>query len=346
MLIRKPKISLRHLGGFDDRFIDESSWRQLLAEGETNSIFLTKWWQKAWWKSFGRGQLLLFGIFSENTLIGLAPLFADCGMVFFSGSGESDYLDFIGRTPNHAVLAELLAKVMEKVPDFKGFRFYHTPDASGTGSALMQAAERLCLRCYDEGNMPAPTIDLAMTGASVAQKKSLVRHQKYFEREGSLSIRHSSVASEILPRLESFFDQHIARWAVTSYPSLFLDPAQRKFYENLASSSGLDSGLRFTELEWNDVPIAFHFGFSYGGRYMWYKPSFAIDFAKHSPGEVLLRSLLLKAIEEDARVFDLGLGAEAFKNRFATHVPLVRTWGLYPIASAHSPPGFGQALTT
>jgi CelD/BcsL family acetyltransferase involved in cellulose biosynthesis len=133
-----------------------------------------------------------------------------------------------------------------------------------------------------------------------------------------------------LPRLESFFDQHVARWAATPYPSLFLDTAQRRFYEALTRSAGPNSWLRFTEVGWNDTPIAFHFGFSYGGTYMWYKPSFAIELAKHSPGEVLMRSLLLAAFEEGTDVFDLGLGAESFKERFATHTPVVRTWGLYP----------------
>ena len=63
---------------------------------------------------------------------------------------------------------------------------------------------------------------------------------------------------------------------------------------------------------------------------MWYKPSFAIELAKRSPGEVLLRGLLLTALKEGASTFDLGLGAENFKERFATHTPVVRTWGLYP----------------
>ena len=63
---------------------------------------------------------------------------------------------------------------------------------------------------------------------------------------------------------------------------------------------------------------------------MWYKPSFAIDLARRSPGEVLLRQLILAAIEEGAKTFDFGLGDEAFKNRFATHVNKVNTYSLYP----------------
>ena len=54
-----------------------------------------------------------------------------------------------------------------------------------------------------------------------------------------------------------------------------------------------------------------------------------------------MRNLLLAALEEGAEVFDLGLGAETFKQRFATHMPMVRTWGLYPSESASNQIGAG-----
>jgi CelD/BcsL family acetyltransferase involved in cellulose biosynthesis len=92
-----------------------------------------------------------------------------------------------------------------------------------------------------------------------------------------------------------------------------------------------DSGwLRFTRIDWNGKAIAFHFGFSYGGVYLWYKPSFDISLARRSPGEVLLRQLFLAAASEGAHTFDFGLGDEAFKDRFATRRDRVHTWALLP----------------
>jgi hypothetical protein len=122
-------------------------------------------------------QLLLLGVFRGGELVGLAPLFADSGMIFFTGSGGSDYLDFIGEIPDHA---ELLAKAASSVQGFLGFRFYHIPDASGTGLALQKAAQRLGMVCYDEGDLPAPSVNLSETGDKITCKKSLVRHQRFF----------------------------------------------------------------------------------------------------------------------------------------------------------------------
>ena len=53
------------------------------------------------------------------------------------------------------------------------------------------------------------------------------------------------------------------------------------------------------------------------------------DLARHSPGEVLLRQLLMAALAEGAHTFDFGLGDEAFKARFATRINRVRNRGLY-----------------
>jgi hypothetical protein len=107
------------------------------------------------------------------------------------------------------------------------------------------------------------------------------------------------------------------------------------FHRRLVESAGGAGWLRFTRVSWAGWPIAFHLGFSYRSCFLWYKPSFAIELARRSPGEVLLRQLFLAAVGEEARVFDFGLGEEPFKRRFASHLRYVDTIGLYPAASEH-----------
>ena len=91
--------------------------------------------------------------------------------------------------------------------------------------------------------------------------------------------------------------------------------------------------LRFTRVEWNDRPIAFHFGLCFHRRFLYGIPSFDIAMERHSPGNVLLRHLLLAAIEEDAAVFDFGLGEEEYKYGFATGEVRLVTLGIYPKSS-------------
>jgi CelD/BcsL family acetyltransferase involved in cellulose biosynthesis len=322
-------ISVSVLSGFDD----PAAWDRLLPASPTNTVFQTWHWQKAWWDSFGRGQLLLIAAHRDGRPIALAPLFADGGMVFLVGSGGSDYLDFLGDTSDPAVLDAILDTARRQAPGFLGFRFYLVPDDSPTGRRLQESAARLGLSCYDEGELPAPALDLhdpPGAGLTAAGKTSLVRHERAFRRDGELRVLHLCDGGAILPHLDEFFDQHVARWAATPHPSLFLQPQQRAFYRRLCEVAGTAGWLRFTRIDWDGRPVAFHFGFCREGCFLWYKPSFAIELARRSPGEMLLRQLLLAAVEEGAHTFDFGLGDEAFKRRFANRVCCVRTWGLYP----------------
>jgi CelD/BcsL family acetyltransferase involved in cellulose biosynthesis len=158
----------------------------------------------------------------------------------------------------------------------------------------------------------------------------LLRHEKFFRREGELQCEVLADARDVAPLLDDFFAQHIARRAVTPWPSLFCDPKQRDYYRRLTDMSAARGWLRFARVLWNERPIAYHFGLYYRERYLWGIPSFAVELARYSPGEVLLRQVLLHAIAEGAGNFDFGPGDEAYKHRFATDITQLQTWGLYP----------------
>ena len=334
-------ITARRVRGFDDPSLGAAQWERVLATGQTDVVFLTWHWQSAWWEAFGRGQLLLLAAEREGEVVALAPFFTEAGMVYFVGSGGSDYLDFIGDISEPEILDALLGEAQRLAPGFMGFVFYHVPDRSETGTRLEHAGARLGLRLFDEGDQAAPALEIgAQREIALASpyKKSLLRHERYFSRGGPLKVEHFTEGERILPRLDAFFAQHLERWAATPSPSLFHDGTQQGFYRRVTLVAAKTGWLRFTQIEWQGRAIAFHFGFNHRGTFLWYKPSFAIDLARHSPGEVLLRQLLLAAIAEGAHTFDFGLGDEAFKARFATRVDRVRNWGLYDPKGVANPP--------
>jgi CelD/BcsL family acetyltransferase involved in cellulose biosynthesis len=323
-------VHVRILEGFEDPTFRPADWKKLLSTGSTDVVFLTPEWQRAWWMAYGRGRLMLLLAEVGGEAVALMPLFTDEGMGYLVGSGGSDYLDIVGRVDDAEVLGALLSAAKENISGFIGFVFYHLRSNSGTNNCLPAVAEQLGLRCFGESDMEAPFLTLPSgPGYWAADKKSLVRHESYFRREGELKVTHLTSGAAILRHLPEFFAQHIARWQVTPHPSLFTHAANRFFYESLCLTASDVPWLRFTRLDWNGHPIAFHFGFSYRGVYMWYKPSFDINLARRSPGEVLLRQLLLAAAAEGATYFDFGLGTETFKRRFADRSATVHSWSLY-----------------
>lgn len=334
-MIKMTAASIQYhlLSGFTDPMLSPEDWNALQCKGSGNTVFMSWHWQKTWWEVFGRGELLLLLALKNDQPVSIAPLFADGGMLFFVGSGGSDYLDFIGDTSDPEIIKGLLQLAIENAPGLLGCRFYHIHASSSTQQTLDTVAKKLGWDCFDEGGMACPVLaikDFHEKAKAATEKKSLLRHEGWFKRNGGIEVQHYSDSNNILPHLDAFFEQHIARWSATPYPSLFLDPLQRSFYKRLCETASEAGWLRFTIVYWQQQAIAFHFGMHYNRNFLWYKPTFDITLAKHSPGEVLLRQLLLKAMEEEADHFDFGLGDEAFKNRFASSTPTVTNIGLYP----------------
>jgi CelD/BcsL family acetyltransferase involved in cellulose biosynthesis len=77
------------------------------------------------------------------------------------------------------------------------------------------------------------------------------------------------------------------------------------------------------------APAAFHLGFVSEGDLLWYKPSFNPALARYSPGEVLLRELLLYAGEHRLSGLDFTRGDEAFKRRFSDMERCTKSFRFY-----------------
>jgi CelD/BcsL family acetyltransferase involved in cellulose biosynthesis len=321
---RVPPVRARVLRDFGDPALSPPQWDRLLAAG-TNNVFLTREWQTAWWSALGRGNLLLLAVEKDGQPVALAPLYSDQGMVYLVGSGfESYHLDFLGDTTDPGVVDALLAGAAESTPGFTGMEFYFI--SRKTQAQLESAAARLGFSCTELWRVASMTMDIAArpdVARAATRKKSLVRHENFYRRQGSLGVTHLSNGGEVTTHLDEMFTQHIRRWATTETPSLFTEERFRDFFRRWTEAAGARGWLRFTRLDWGGRAIAFHFGFRYGGRYIWYKPSFEIEEQRHSPGEVLLRQTLLAAIAEGAELFDFGTGDDSYKMRFADYVDSV-----------------------
>ena len=120
-------MKARLLQSFDDPSLGAEQWENVLARGATETVFLLHPYQRAWWNCFGHGQLLLITAEKQGQIVALAPLFAEAGMIFFVGSGGSDYLDFIGDTSNPGVFDVLLEAARSRVSDLNDANIKNLP---------------------------------------------------------------------------------------------------------------------------------------------------------------------------------------------------------------------------
>src|SRR6516164_5530014 len=133
------------LTGFDDPRCPPAAWERLLRESDTPAVFLTRPWLRAWWATLGDGELLLIAAERGGELVAVAPFYAQDGMVFFVGCGESDYIDFLGDVRDPAILAAILRTARDHAHDFVGFRLHGLLQQSRTAERLQAVARDVSL---------------------------------------------------------------------------------------------------------------------------------------------------------------------------------------------------------
>jgi CelD/BcsL family acetyltransferase involved in cellulose biosynthesis len=329
-------VRTRILGGFDDPAIGRGRWNELVLGGDMPSPYLTWEFQRAWWETLGEHDatdLLLIVAECAGEPLAIAPLYVDSRYVFFVGASfEFDYLDFIGEL-SPGVLEELLTTARAAVHGFRGFSLHFVSDRSSTAGLLATVAPALGLSRVEGHEMLSCAIGIAdkpEAALAAAGGRHALKAERWFERQGPLTVTHLRDGWAIRDQLPAFFQQHCDRYAGEDNPSRFRLPEVRRLFERFTELAADAGTLRFTRIDVAGEPIAFHYGYALAGRHFFGPCSFRPELARRSPGKVLLRQLLLAAIEEGAEWFDFGTGDQDFKRRHATDTTRVREWSLEP----------------
>ncbi len=331
--------------------ISPEEWDALAAVSPTHTVFQTNAWHRAWWQTIREGQdLFLICVKENNQLIGIGPFFISrkgkLKILKFMGTGQADYCDFLYSDRRPDILKEMFGFLAQHKDRWDAAALDYIPEESFSTMKLPQECAALSLFCRQYAQHKCPTLIFDQHKNNVREvldKKSLKRHAHYFEKKGGYSVKHLTDAASINPYLNTFFEQHIQRRQTAGTSSLFLDPKNKEFYRKLVEHLSRQGSIVFTVIESEGDAIAFHFGFLFGERFIWYKPSFNPAFAKHSPGEVLLKELLTFVLTQDCREFDFTIGDEAFKTRFSNEV---RKNNSYKLFQSRSHALVDQAMST
>lgn len=311
----------------EDVRIGREEWNRLLSTSETNTVFQTYEWVWAWWNAFGaRHRLRLVIVRDGDKLLALAPMMIGAlrgkPSLRFIGEDNSDYCDVIAGEGKR----EALTAVLQALMSFEAWnvvQLKNVPEQSTT----LSAAREFCAeagRHMLAGNgiaCPALVIEGEVEHARrVTGTKTIRRRCNYLRRMGGFRVFHVGTVEEAIPYLDLFIAQHIRRWKGTASPSVFLRGGTREFYIELVKTLLPDGVLLFTVLEFQGRPIAFHLGFDYNSKLIWYKPSFDPDYRRLSPGTVLLKHLIDYSLERGHCELDFTIGDEPFKRKFANRV--------------------------
>jgi CelD/BcsL family acetyltransferase involved in cellulose biosynthesis len=309
----------------DDRLACQ--WNGLVLQMECPEVFYTYEWALAVSRAYRSSVApLLILAYDQDSLVGVVALATDSMRrgTFFLTSTTADYCDFISSPANRADFVSLVFGELRRLR-IPALVAANLPADSVTSSTFPTTSEPQGYRAFSH---PAHLCSQITMGSSVerrklrdvvANRKALRYSLKCLARLGPLSIGHLTSREDLQTALPEFIRAHIARFSATGRRSNLADPMRQAFLIELAGLLSTSGWMVLSCLRVGDNSVAWNYGFKFSGSWFYYQPTFETDWRKFSPGFCLLSKIVESACDDTAieRV-DLGLGAEGYKERFAT----------------------------
>lgn len=150
---------------------------------------------------------------------------------------------------------------------------------------------------------------------------SLKRFEKLERQVGPITIEWNTADERVL---EQLFSWKSSQYAETGMIDIFAFDWTRQLIKNIwkQSESSCFRGLLCT-MRAGERTLAMHFGMQSGATMHSWFPAYDVEFAKHSPGILLLMQIARRANEHGIKTIDLGKGDEQYKRSFCNTSALV-----------------------
>lgn len=149
-------------------------------------------------------------------------------------------------------------------------------------------------------------------------RNQVKRKMRSLQREHEVRLCRTEAADEVVSDLETLFELHDARFETRDDLSSIAGSGARDFHRRFAAAAHERGWLRLYRLEADGAAVAAWYGWRVGERFSYYQAGFDPAWSRYSVGFLLLAETIREAIDEGAAEYDLLLGDEAFKARFAT----------------------------
>jgi len=304
-------------------------WNDLVLRMESPEVFYTQQWALAASRAFSdRLCPLTFLVYDSGQLGGVAALATDRASpdtAFFLTASTADYCDVVSEPGTRgAVLAAVLDEVKKR--GVRDLVLANVRAESPTLRALPAAARSCGFHVHERPAYDCGIISLEgeeqrqAVLTSVVRKEREKRGLKKLRQLGPVHLRHLG-AEELEMGLDSIVGMQISRFLANHRFSPLIRPERRRFLRELGQLLSSAGWLKVSQLEVNGEPVAWNYGFRFFDNWFWYLPTFHLQYEDSSPGSCLLRLLIEEACADPlVKRLDLGLGEEAYKERFSNAI--------------------------
>lgn len=327
-----------------------AAWNTLVLSMENPEVFFTYQWALAASRGFKKVlSTLLFLVYDFEHLAGVVALANDPrapGAAFFLTSSTADYCDVVSAPGDRRAVILVVLEESRKL-GLSDLVLANVPANSATLAELPQVAgknryyitSRTAYHCgvVHLGGQNDRDALLRTLAGKTREKRALKR----LTNLGSVKVIHLTEPQQIGASLESIVSAQISRFLASDRVSPLVGSERRAFLRQLSDLLSESGWLKISQLEIDGRPVAWNYGFRFGESWFWYLPTFEMEYAQVSPGSCLLRLLVEEAARDTSlRWLDLGLGDEAYKDRYANemretrHVRVSRGFARYAVTMA------------
>ena len=295
-------------------------------EGTVHSVFP---WLNTWWRTYlelrdaftGSFDLLVITIKDANkNTTGIAPLMLECNgeqkTIRFLGEGVSDFADFLVWGDRYDFFHQCLS-LLDKTCKGADVELQQFPKNSPNYAPLMSVLKEKGYAFRESVIEKCPYLSISDGWedyyASVSNKHryDIRRCKRRLEEQGKLSFTRFNVVDQ--KHIDEFSQINIQRQRSLNRPSLYENPFKHKFVMAVSRKLNDIGMMDAAALFHNDRMISYVYGFCYRRIHYYWNISFLPEYARYSPGKILLYHLLSDSFKKGYRKFDFMRGDEKYK---------------------------------
>jgi CelD/BcsL family acetyltransferase involved in cellulose biosynthesis len=309
----------------------KEDWERLLCICPQATVFDSFGWVQANLAAFPNSQtsILLLRELGAG-LLGVIPLVVRRGRRYlrerrwieFAGQPYADYAScLVLPGAENAVACELIDFCASTAADWDGV-FLDRFRADSTFVDCVSAAatkRRFAAVTGEDGRIRRLTkLDYENNSAGDASSKSLKKARTRLAEHGAVSFEIFSHPDQIAPRLNTFFDWHVTRFAAKGLRSPLAEAPHREFYRQMVALLAPQERIWLSVLSSAAQPVAMRLSPVFNRTVHLYSTCFDASFSKYSPSMLHLQMLLEHAFRSGIDCIDFGLGESPQKD-FAGH---------------------------
>jgi CelD/BcsL family acetyltransferase involved in cellulose biosynthesis len=299
----------------------EPLWNELLHRSVSDNPFLTFEWITSWLEIFSDEKSLYIIIAClDSQPKAIAPLILHKdGLLTFVGYPQNDYADFIIDRNHPEALSKIFDYIYSLNSFWKKIILDQIKDSDSHLDLFSQylKSNKKAFRIVRSDTCPAMVLDDREVSRKMYYKRNIASYINWFRKEGDFRYVVYAEPGEAIARLDDLFAMHISRWDGTATPSYFRETAMKEFYRKFVTRMTPRGWVQFSGLTLNNKFLALYICLEYNKILYLYKTCFNLNYAKKSPGQVVLRYLFDYAIEHNINELDFARGDEGYKDRFA-----------------------------